>query len=487
MVGGVNETRLICRRILIVTQIECLPQYGEHPKLGNPTPLEVKEEPGTGTTSGAGSYAQPNQQQSRSMVSRDKPPSSSSSHANISPIELLSPYSHKWTIKARCTNKSDIKTWHNKNGEGKLFSVNLLDESGEIRATGFNDSVDNLYDLFQENSVYYISSPCRIQIAKKQFSNVNNDYELTFERETVVEKAEESDDVPQVRYNFTSVSDLQSVEKDTTVDIIGVLTQVGDVDQIVSKTTNNPYNKRELTLVDDSNYSVRLTIWGKTANQFDVPVNSVVAFKGLKVSDFGGRSLSLLSSGSLAANPDIPQAHRLRGWYDGQGSRAAFQTHAGVEGTLAPGQQKQSQAKTIAQVEEEGLGKSEKGDYFDLKASIISIRQGTYAYPACQREDCNKKLLEEGDKWYCAKHEQAFDKPNWRYILSLTVADHTGQKYMNCFNNEGEMILGKPADQLKEIEAEDPSALEAIFSEANCRMYNFRVRAKLESYQDKEE
>jgi len=42
--------------------------------------------------------------------------------------------------------------------------------------------------MFQEGSVYYVSSPCRVQLAKKQFSNVNNDYELTFERDTQVEK-----------------------------------------------------------------------------------------------------------------------------------------------------------------------------------------------------------------------------------------------------------------------------------------------------------
>ena len=112
----------------------------------------------------------------------------SAAHANVYPIEALSPYAHKWTIKARVTNKSAIKTWHNKNGEGKLFSVNLLDESGEIKATGFNDQCEALHDIFQEGGVYYITSPCRVQLAKKQFSNLNNDYELTFERDTQVEK-----------------------------------------------------------------------------------------------------------------------------------------------------------------------------------------------------------------------------------------------------------------------------------------------------------
>jgi replication factor A1 len=118
---------------------------------------------------------------------------STSVSATIYPIEGISPYSSKWTIKARCTSKSSIKTWHHSNSEGKLFSVNLLDDSGEIRATGFNDQCDMLYDLFQEGSVYYISSPCRVQIAKKQFSNLSNDYELTFERDTVVEKVSSRD------------------------------------------------------------------------------------------------------------------------------------------------------------------------------------------------------------------------------------------------------------------------------------------------------
>lgn len=75
--------------------------------------------------------------------------------------------------------------------EGRLFSVNLLDDSGEIRATGFNEQCDLLYDVFHEGGVYYISSPCRVQIAKKQFTNLNNDYELTFEKDTVVEKVSE--------------------------------------------------------------------------------------------------------------------------------------------------------------------------------------------------------------------------------------------------------------------------------------------------------
>jgi hypothetical protein len=179
--------------------LEVLKELGEADKIGEPKPLEVKgeeEEANQPTTiSSNGFYGSKVEGAQAQPASRAQPMRASvaaSAHATIYPIEAISPYSNKWTMKARCTSKSSIKTWHNKNGEGKLFSVNLLDDSGEIRATGFNDQCDALYDLFQEGSVYYISSPCRVQIAKKQFTNLNNDYELTFEKDTLVEKVNEA-------------------------------------------------------------------------------------------------------------------------------------------------------------------------------------------------------------------------------------------------------------------------------------------------------
>jgi replication factor A1 len=46
--------------------------------------------------------------------------------------------------------------------------------------------VDNFYEMLQEGKVFYISR-ARINIAKKQFSNVNNDYEIMFENNTEIE------------------------------------------------------------------------------------------------------------------------------------------------------------------------------------------------------------------------------------------------------------------------------------------------------------
>ena len=60
---------------------------------------------------------------------------------------------NRWRIRARVTQKSDIRTWSNSRGEGRLFSMNLIDESGEIRATGFTDVVDKFYTMLEVNKV----------------------------------------------------------------------------------------------------------------------------------------------------------------------------------------------------------------------------------------------------------------------------------------------------------------------------------------------
>ena len=49
--------------------------------------------------------------------------------------------------------------------------------------------------------------------------------------------------------------------------------------------------KRDLVVVDNTEFSVRLTLWGKQAEQFGTPIDSVLACKGVRVGDFNGKWL----------------------------------------------------------------------------------------------------------------------------------------------------------------------------------------------------
>lgn len=439
-----------------------------------------KEEPSSAATSWKPAARKPG------FASETSYSGGSSAHPNICPIEGLSPYSHKWTIKARVTSKSPIRTWHKASGEGKLFSVNLLDESGEIKATGFNEQCDALYELFQEGCVYYISSPCRVNLAKKQYSNLPHDYELMFERDSQVEKAEDTSNVPQVRFNFCSLAALQSVEKDATVDVIGILKEVSEKSSLTSRTTGKPFDKRELTIVDDSGYSVRTTVWGATAIDFDVKPESVIAFKGVRVSDFGGRSLSLLQSGVMSVDPDITEAHHLKGWYDSAGRTERFASHNAVGGAGGTGGRPEI-IKTIGQVREENLGMDEMA-YFTLKATVVFIKQETFAYPACSNTDrsCQKKVVEVGDgTWRCEACDSNHPAPLYRYTMTLNATDHTGQLWLSCFDDVGRVLMGNiSANDLTQMQQDEDPAFGKAFEHANCRKYSFRVRAKLDTFGD---
>ncbi len=77
---------------------------------------------------------QQQQQRNNNSQMRDTPQQAvlNGDTVNLTPIKLLSPYNHRWTIKARVTAKSEMKEWQNERGSGKLFSIDLLDSSVTI-------------------------------------------------------------------------------------------------------------------------------------------------------------------------------------------------------------------------------------------------------------------------------------------------------------------------------------------------------------------
>ena len=59
----------------------------------------------------------------------------------------------RWTIIARVTNKSAIRHYERNNSKGIYFNVKLIDDTGEILATGFNEECDKFYELLKNDNV----------------------------------------------------------------------------------------------------------------------------------------------------------------------------------------------------------------------------------------------------------------------------------------------------------------------------------------------
>ncbi len=68
-----------------------------------------------------------------------------------------------------------------------------------------------------------------------------------------------------------------------------------------------------------------VSLWGTEAEQFDGASNPVVAIKGGRLTEFqGAKSISIGGASTMQINPDIPEAHRLRGWFDSLSDQHQF-------------------------------------------------------------------------------------------------------------------------------------------------------------------
>ena len=59
-------------------------------------------------------------------------------------------------IRVRVMSK-DKRTYRNAKGDGKLFNVLVADNTGDIRMTGFNETLDQFYERLQVGRCYVVS------------------------------------------------------------------------------------------------------------------------------------------------------------------------------------------------------------------------------------------------------------------------------------------------------------------------------------------
>ena len=205
------------------------------------------------------------------------------------------------------------------------------------------------------------------------------------------------------------------------LDIIGVVRSCGDVTSFVAKSTNKELKKREIQLADNSNCSITITLWGKQAEDFDGTDNPVVLLKGGKISDYNGRTMSVLVSSTLQINPDIPEAHALRGWYDQGGCSSVNDLSSGGSTAGAVGgASSQTNWKSLEQVREEQLGFGEKADYFSTLATVTFAKKENSMYQACKSENCNKKVVDQNNGYFrCEKCNKEIEDFKWRMVLSV--------------------------------------------------------------------
>ncbi len=425
-------------------------------------------------------------------------PSAMPGGRRVQSIESLNPYLPSWTIRARITRKSDLRSLPNREDDIKLFNLELIDEDGtSIEATLWRDVAVKLYDTFEEGKVYYISKG-GLKPANKRYSSVKNDYELTITDRTVVEEckdasAEQVKNV-QAKLDFTKIGDLPSkLGSKAALDVLAVVYQVSPIGSVKRKADNSELVKRNLMLVDTSGKSVEMTLWGNLATeegdkleklQSDFPI---VAFGGVRSSDYNGVSLSSGQRTRMMIDPDVPEKSALREWFVEQGSKTEYPHCA--EGLTTNKQAGQGRGNDVAVPLKELLARPmpEVGnpEYANVWGYVSNVPDDQALYYMAAPDGTNKKVVDEGGRYYCEATQKHFDTFLRRYIMRAQVIDHSGSCTMNFFNDGGETVLGATGDELAALRETKDGKFEAALKARQFLPYTFRIKCTQEEYQGK--
>ncbi|XP_059640341.1 replication protein A 70 kDa DNA-binding subunit A-like [Cornus florida] len=445
------------------------------------------------------SYVRPQvgYQQPPPMYTNRGPVAKNEAPARIIPIAALNPYQGRWTIKARVTAKGDLRHYNNPRGDGKVFSFDLLDsDGGEIRVTCFNAVADQFYNQIEHGKVYLISKGS-LKPAQKAFNHLRNDHEIFLESTSTVQPCFEDDkSIPQQQFHFRPISDVEGMENNNVVDVIGVVSFVGPTSSIMRK-NGTETQRRVLQLKDMSGRSVELTLWGNFCNaegltlqnMCDSGVFPVLAVKSGRVSDFNGKAVGTIFTSQLFIEPDFPEAHRLKEWFEKEGKNTPAVSISRETTNMG----RTDVRKTISQIKDEKLGTSEKPDWITVSATLSFIKVDNFCYTACPimigDRQCNKKVTNNGDgKWRCDRCDQLVDECDYRYILQFQIQDHTGLTWVSAFQESGEEVMGISAKDMyyMKYEEQDDERFGEIVRKVLFNKYIFKLKVKEETFSDEQ-
>ena len=114
-----------------------------------------------------------------------------------------------------------VRTYKNAKGEGRVGSIDLMDGSGDLKGTFFNDECDKWMQALEVNKVYKVRGG-QIKSANKQYNQCKSDIEITFGRDSTFEPVSDTD-APKVTYHFADIAQIEQFDPQTVVDILAIV------------------------------------------------------------------------------------------------------------------------------------------------------------------------------------------------------------------------------------------------------------------------
>ncbi|CAI2360853.1 unnamed protein product [Moneuplotes crassus] len=414
------------------------------------------------------------------------------------PIKTVSPLNSDWIIKARVSKKNKVKEWSNSRGSGKLLNIELIDRHGtQIQATFFNKAVDKFEPMIQEDKVY-IFCKGTVKVANQKFTSIKNDYCLTFSHLSEITQTEDDTNISKNVFHFTKLSEVSNIGAGKIIDLIGVVTSVGDVNSISLK-DGRQKDKIDYEIADnsiDGGMRVTVSIWGTKATSKKFSVGQIIAIKDLKISTFKGVSLNGGDNSFLcdATQLKLKESSELQSWYR-TAKDHVNDINSLTEGNQASGTPSLRNVRLIKEIEEnsnDDLATDPTVRYY-INARVELVRNDSkMVYMACP--SCKKKMTEEdtsASTYRCEKCGMSTSNPVPTYIITVKFTDGTGSIWTRIYGDNALPIMGntKPEEVHKMFanDSEESNVeIRNFLNSLNFKEFSVMVKPSINSYNGQE-
>lgn len=415
------------------------------------------------------------------------------------PIQSINPYQNGWTIRGRCSYKSDLRKFQNQRGEGMVISFELTDDSGSIRVTGFTQHAPIIQDTVHLNRIYKVSRGSLKQ-ANPKFNRSTSAFEMTLDRNALLEEIPDDGNFMQIKYNFSKIIELNDVEVKANCDVLGVVTAIGPLGEVIIRSSGEPCAKRSIHITDDSNASVELTLWRTQAENFltekDLERHPILLLHNATRGDFGRVCLNVHRATTLELDPvNVERATKLRSWYDNGGcDEATVQSltsgPGGGGGKITGDRKSLSVAKTevVDPVFSGGSGSGGAATFVTRAfVGFVSKKNDLY-YPG--DPDTKKKLTPNGPGSWTSEstgRQYTDEEVVWRYIMSMKVMDHSSSTWISAFDEVGQVMLGRSAKEFRDLKDRNPALADHILEDATFRPMLMKITVKERTWNDEQQ
>jgi replication factor A1 len=404
--------------------------------------------------------------------------------------------------QGRVIAKSDVRKFNSARGEGCFFTADTMDVDGAtIRLKAFGDACNKFFDHVQVGSVYKFSR-FRVNMANAKFNQgMSSQYEITLDPESQADAQQNTTAIATIpTKDLKKIDELNTIpipppaegqqRSELTVDTIGVVTKVTEASDFTSR-AGKQMRSRTISISDSSLMTMDVKFFGDISDAYTTAQldGAVVLLRGARLSEFNGRNLMMGFNGEMYHNPDIPQARELKAWYEQTGKNASFTatSKASAGGGDFRNPVPISSVLDVDVVNRLAMAGQGASEYATVRGYIhLQPLDGERKpwYDACNKPDtdCKRKVNGAPGNYHCDTCNYGMATCRHIYILNVTVYDNTGSRWISAFGDDGETIIGQPAETLAEAHASgNVDMLRETADAAQYKLFDMRLRFRLDA------